>query len=230
MHADKKNACVVISGASGAIGGSLASLLLSKGYSVIGISRSMPSQEMRLKSPDVSWLIYDSSLSNAETYVVDELTQLIGSKSLMSVFHCSGQHSNSSPMDLTHRDYLDSIEGNLFSTINVVTLTLNLVCSGGSIIVLNSQAAVSASDNEIAYGVAKRAVSSYIDGMQIEATKRGLQIVNVLCGAVQSSMAKGRSGYDKFISLSELSEVLYSLSIAGKSLRLKDVEVLRRCY
>jgi len=66
--------------------------------------------------------------------------------------------------------------------------------------------------------------------MQIEATKRELQIVNVLCGAVQSSMAEGRDGYKKFISSNELSKILYSLSKAGKSLRIKDIEILRRQY
>ena len=225
-----KNEYVLISGISGSIGGSLASLLISKGFSVIGISRSAPSKELKQKYSNVSWITYNSSSNDPDPIVSNKLKEILGHNELVGVFHCAGSHSSGAPLNFTTKNYLESIEANLFSAINIIQLTLNLVSSGGSILVLNSQAAISPASNELVYGTSKRALSAYIDGMQIEATKRGLQIVNVLCGAVQSDMADGRPDFEKFISLSELSEALYSLSTARKSFRFKDVEILRRCY
>ena len=95
---------------------------------------------------------------------------------------------------------------------------------------MNSQASSEASENEIAYGTSKRALSAFIDGMQIEATKRKIQLINVLSGAVKSTMVEDRKGYQNFIEASELANLLINLSEAGDSLRIKSIEVLRRNY
>lgn len=221
--------CYLISGLSGTIGTSLANLLTSKGCRVIGITRSNLDENLLEKYPNIEWISYDASKMDPTKEVFNNLTSLVPER-LSGVFHCSGQYSKGSTLDLSQEDYLDSLKANLISAINVTKLSIDLVKPGGSIIILNSQASSSASQEEISYGVSKRAISSYIDGMQIEATKRELQIVNVLCGAVQSSMAEGRDDYKKFISPNELSKILYSLSKAGKSLRIKDIEILRRQY
>ena len=133
-------------------------------------------------------------------------------------------------MNLSQDEYLESIRGNLISTVNIVKLTLDLMHPGGSILVLNSQASIAASNEEIAYGVSKRALSAYVEGMQVEATKRKVQLVNVLPGAVKSSMAEHRDNYEKFIDTSELANLLINLSEVGPSIRIKDIEILRRNY
>ena len=230
MNKTKNDVSVLISGISGSIGSSLCSLMISRGYKVIGVSRKIPADQLVAKMPEVKWLVYDSSLCDLEISLEKDLTKLIGSSDLHSVFHCAGKHSSVPPMEASCREYLASIEANLISTVNIVRLTINLVKPGGSILVLNSQAALSAGSDEIAYGTAKRAVSAYIDSMQHEATKRGLQLVNVICGAVQSTMVNRRSDLKKFIDPAELSEILYSISVSGNSLRLKNVEILRRNY
>ena len=230
MVKENSKSCYIVSGLSGVIGSELGGLLLDKGHRVIGISRFEPSQKLNYKFSKVDWLTFNSSSSEPSLQTIDNLERLIGDHELRGVFHCSGDHHTGSPLEVSSEDYLHSIKANLISTVNIVKLTINLINSGGAIVVLNSQAAISSSSEEIAYGASKRAVSSYVDSMQFEATKRGLQIINVLCGAVRSSMAGGRENYDKFISPSDLSEALYSLSLAGESLRFKDVEILRRKY
>jgi NAD(P)-dependent dehydrogenase (short-subunit alcohol dehydrogenase family) len=230
MIVNSDESCFIISGVSGSIGGNLAQHLIGAGHHVIGVSRFCPKKALIEGHPKLTWLIYDSSKNEADNNVVDRLDKLLFRKKLLGVYLCAGLYSSGIPAGLSQQDYKLSIEGNLYTTINMVKLVLELVSPGGSIIVLNSQAAISASNAEIAYGLAKRAISSYIDGMQVEATKRGLQIVNVLCGAVQSCMTEERPDFNKFISLQDLSETLYSLSKVGPSLRLKDIEVLRRNY
>tara|TARA_Y100000389_G_scaffold204056_1_gene254726 strand:- start:911 stop:1603 length:693 start_codon:yes stop_codon:yes gene_type:complete len=222
--------CYLISGLSGSIGGALAVSLISKGHKVIGITRGESDSKINSKYPNVSWLKYDSSLEEVNPKTINNLKEIIGNRQLKAVFHCVGTHSSGSPMELSQNEFLKCFKGNLISTVNVVKLTFDLIHPGGSCIVLNSQASISASSEEIAYGLSKRAVSSYIDGMQAEATKRKIQLVNILPGAVKSSMAKGRENYDKFIDVSELASLLIHISEVGASIRIKDIEILRRNY
>ena len=224
------DACYLISGLSGSIGGALADILISKGCKVIGISRTKIDANLRSKYPTVSWLQYDSSIEDVDAETITRLKKIIGDQNLKTAFHCAGIHSKGHPMELSQNEYLESLKGNLISTVNIVKLILDLMHPGGSILVLNSQASIAASNEEIAYGVSKRALSSYIEGMQVEATKRKVQLVNVLPGAVKSSMAEHRDNYDKFIDTSELARLLIRISEVGPSIRIKDIEILRRNY
>jgi short-subunit dehydrogenase len=230
VNKDKTDSCYLISGLSGSIGGALADILISKGCKVIGISRKKICANLRSKYPSVSWLQYDLSLEDVNADTITRLKEIIGDQNLKTVFHCAGIHSKGHPMELSQDEYLESIRGNLISTVNIVKLTLDLMHPGGSILVLNSQASIAASNEEIAYGVSKRALSAYIEGMQVEATKRKVQLVNVLPGAVKSSMAEHRDNYDKFIDTSELANLLINISEVGPSIRIKDIEILRRNY
>ena len=57
-----------------------------------------------------------------------------------------------------------------------------------------------------------------------------IQLVNVLSGAVKSNMVKNRDDYDNFIEPTELANLLISISAAEPSIRIKDIEILRRNY
>lgn len=229
MRTDPENPFFLISGITGSIGSSLASFLCSKNFNVIGLSRNKVSEDHLIKHPKVQWLEYDYAKDEPSEELTETITKL-STKNLISCYHCAGMYSSKKNSNLTNQDFIEVMEGNLISTINFVKLSLDILNPGGSIVILNSQASIAAGNDELAYGVSKRAISSYVDGMQIEATKRNLQIVNVLCGAVQSEMANGRDGFDKFIALSDLSETLYSFATTGSSLRIKNVEILRRNY
>lgn len=220
----------LISGITGSIGEAIAVKLISRGCNVIGISRNKVNSTLKSKYPRISWFEYDLSEDDINNESIKKLQEIIGGKKLQAVYHCAGMHSKGKPLKLKQNEYIEPLKANLISSVNAVKLSIDLIKPGGSIFILNSQAAISASAEELAYGISKRALSSYIDGMQQEATKRNLQLVNVLPGAVQSNMAKGRDNYEKFIDASELAELLISLSRTGSSIRIKDIELLRRNY
>lgn len=230
MNTKNPSDLYLISGITGSIGEAIAAKLVSNNCNVIGISRSKVNKTLQSKYPSIKWFEYNLSEDEVNDQAIMNLKKLIGRNKFQAVYHCAGMHTKGSPLELKQNEFLESIKANLISSINVLKLSIDLIKPGGSIFVLNSQAALSASTEELAYGISKRALSSYIEGMQQEATKRNLQLVNVLPGAVKSNMAKDRDNYDKFIDTSELAELLINLSSTGSSIRIKDIELLRRNY
>lgn len=219
---------VLVSGATGTIGNAIVEAQLRHGKKVICVSRR--SNKDTLPRRNQIWIEFDYCSDTGLPTFKEELAQIIGQNSLKSVFLCAGARSSIAAADATQTDYTQALVGNFFPTFNMIKGVMDRIEPGGSMIVINSQAAISPSASEITYGVAKRAISSLIESLQFEATSRKLQLVNVLIGAVSSNMAAGRADEDKFISPNELAETLIALSGVGMSIRLKNVEILRRLY
>ncbi len=221
----------LVSGATGSIGSEVMRSLLSKGHGVAAISRIPLSKNKVNISNDVIWAHFDYENDEIPLEGKDNpFFEILKNQKFEGSFHCAGAYHSCSPEDLDVADFSNSIKANLYSAINIIKYSLSTVNKLGSIIVLNSQASYKSSKNEVAYGTSKRALSAYLDGMQSEATKRKIQLVNVLSGAVKSTMVKDRDNYDDFIEPSELANLLVNISAAGSSIRIKDIELLRRNY
>lgn len=219
---------VLISGASGTIGNAIVEAQLRRGQNVICVSRR--NKRDKPSKPNQFWIEFDYCSDTGLAAFEKELAKIVGQAGLSSTFLCAGARDIIAPADARQSDYTEALLGNFFPTSNMIKGVMDNMKLGGSIIVVNSQAASSPSMNEITYGVAKRAISSLIDSLQFEATDRRLQIVNVLLGAVASNMTAGRAEKSKLINPDELAETLIALSGVGMSIRLKDVEILRRLY
>ena len=85
---------------------------------------------------------------------------------LSCTFISAGARDIATPADASQSDYTKTLLGNFFPTSNMIKVVMDSMTLGGSIIVVNSQAASSPSINEIIYRVAKRAISSLIDSLQ----------------------------------------------------------------
>ena len=70
MIINSDESCFIISGVSGSIGGNLAQRLIGAGHHVIGVSRSSPTEALIERHPKLSWLVYDSSQTEADSNVV----------------------------------------------------------------------------------------------------------------------------------------------------------------
>ena len=203
-------------------------------FSFIGKLRSISDSKSAIAvniSNDVVWAHFD--YENNEIPLEGKKNpffEILKNQKFEGSFHCAGAYHSSRPLDLNVTDFSDSIKANLHSAINIIKYSLSTVNQLGSIVVLNSQASYKSSENEVAYGTSKRALSAYLDGMQIEATKRKIQLVNVLSGAVKSTMVKDRDNYDNFIEPSDIADILINITAAGSSIRIKDIELLRRNY
>jgi len=216
----------IVTGSSGSIGKHLTNKL-SEFNKVIALSTQ--SDHFNEFNQNVIPIIFDykeESINELNTI----LLSISDEKKFKSVYHCAGSRIQHVFKESTFSEYNAMLDSNFFSLLAITKLTIDHIVSGGSFIVLNSQAAISPSSNEIGYGAAKSAISSFISNMQIEATKRGIQYINVMLGAVNSSMTNNREDKDKLIQLEDLTNFLISLSKLGPSLRVKDIELLRRIY
>jgi NAD(P)-dependent dehydrogenase (short-subunit alcohol dehydrogenase family) len=220
----------LVSGATGTIGKQVVKLLLEKGYGVAAITRNSKLGKKSFFKDDIFWSNFDYENNEIPLGNRNPFHEILKKQKFFGSFHCAGAYHSGDPGKLNIEDYSFAMKANLFSAINIVKYSLSMVEPSNSIVVLNSQASVAPAQSEVAYGVSKRALSAYIDGMQMEATRKKLQLVNVLCGAVQSPMVNSRNEYENFIEVSELADLLIKVSGIGSSLRIKNIEVLRRNY
>ena len=217
----------LVSGANGDIGESVVRQLVTRNKNVIGLTRENKNGADYTEDDLVEWVACDYIQNTMKD---SRIENILKENKLVGVVHCAGAYLDRSPMETTETNYQAMLQANLFTAISIVNYSIKNLEKGSGIVVLNSQASASPSSNEAAYGLSKAALSSYIQSMQPEATSRGLQLVNVLCGAVRTKMCSNRPGNDLFIEIDELANTLVDLLNTGPSLRIKDIEILRRRY
>lgn len=229
MTSVRMQKAVIVTGVSGDIGVAVAREFLNNNFLVIGLSRSNADicEENR---KDIKCLNVDLSDYDALPTIESRVKTIYEKIKIAALVHCAGAYLNTNNVGRDEKALTSMLSANLLTAHNATRLGLQCVSPNGSIIIVNSQAAITPKIEELEYGISKRSVSAMCDGLQFEATKRGLQLVNLLSGAVNSKMANNRPGAEKFISASDLAKCIYGLSMAGPTLRIKDIEVLRRVY
>lgn len=100
----------------------------------------------------------------------------------------------------------------------------------GQIININSVAGKNASAYESAYSATKHALRGFMNSFQYEVTKYHVSILNVYLGAMATDMTLGRRDSEKFMKPKEVADVIVGLSKNYSSLRISEVELLRKIY
>ncbi len=100
----------------------------------------------------------------------------------------------------------------------------------GQIININSVAGKNASAYESAYSATKHALRGFMNAFQFEALRYGVTILNIYSGAMRTDMTEGRRDSEKFMKTKEVAELICSLSENYSSLRISEVEILRKIY
>jgi NAD(P)-dependent dehydrogenase (short-subunit alcohol dehydrogenase family) len=101
---------------------------------------------------------------------------------------------------------------------------------GSSIVFINSIGITMPADKEFAYILSKKILAAIADGLQLHFGKRGISVLNVLLGGVNTNMAYGRAGQENFIDPDEAAEAIVSNVFLGESVRCRTVELLRKNY
>ncbi|MBU2177721.1 MAG: SDR family oxidoreductase [Gammaproteobacteria bacterium] len=101
----------------------------------------------------------------------------------------------------------------------------------GTIININSLAAKEAAEGQSIYCATKCGLRGFSKGLQFDATRTGVRVIDVYPGAMKTDMTKERGWSNLFIEPDEVAAAILALcSVSYKTLRIKEIEIGRKNY
>lgn len=134
--------------------------------------------------------------------------------------------------DLELDEIMEIIQINLLAPIILTKLIWEVFerKKSGLIININSIAGKEPSDGETVYSASKHGLRGFSNSLQFDATKRGVRVINVCLGGIRTDMTKGREGFENFIDPSEVAKIILNICKEYKTLRIGEIDILRRKY
>ena len=106
-----------------------------------------------------------------------------------------------------------------------------LIKAQGVVVNIGSLAATSPGPGEAVYGATKAGLGCFSSGLQYEATRERVRVINVALGGLKTGMTKGREDHDKMIDPAEAAGFIVRLADQEYStMRVTNVELKRRIY
>jgi NAD(P)-dependent dehydrogenase (short-subunit alcohol dehydrogenase family) len=206
---------VVITGASGGLGRSLASEFVSAGWKVIGTSCSERPEQL---DSEVAYFQFDSSDANACAAFWNQMKDENPGTAICLVNNAGG-YIGGGLLELKPEDFGRQMQSNYFSAV-YMTRGLAEAFDKARIVNVISASALAASAKDSAYGASKAAEKHFFQSLQKEFKPDQYQITNLY----PNSIATG--GPDpKAIDPSDLAEFVRQLAENNKSYYLRDVSL-----
>lgn len=100
----------------------------------------------------------------------------------------------------------------------------------GIIININSLAGKTGSEGESAYAASKHGLKGFFDSIQFDATRSGIQIINVYLGAMKTLMSQHKKHYEKFIDVKDAASIIFDVTKSRRTSRVTEIMINRREY
>lgn len=224
---------MLITGSSRGLGRSLSLAFASKGYNIILHGRDKDRlnslmKQVRMNNVDCRVVIGDIS----EEKTIDALTRCSEETNVDILINNAGVYLNKPVDAMSSYEFKKIIDVNLVAP---VLLTKNIFelfkrkCSG-LIININSIAGKKSSELESAYCASKHGLRGFMGAFQFEALKYNVPIINIYSGAMNTDMTSERGVAQKFIKTEEVAEFIYTVSQNYSSMRVNEIEILRKIY
>jgi len=185
--ADFSGRPILVTGASGGIGGAIVRQLVAANADVIASSRTEESLAGIVAETGCRTAVFDLTLE-------DEIAAALADLELWGVVNCGGYGGEiASPMD-TDIDVFDKViainaRGTLLVT-KYAARTMIRLGRGGAIVNVSSQASLVALQNHISYGSSKAAVDNITRVSALELGRYGIRVNSVNPGVVMTEMSE----------------------------------------
>jgi NAD(P)-dependent dehydrogenase (short-subunit alcohol dehydrogenase family) len=223
---------VLITGANRGLGRSLCGKFLALNHNVAAVSRSGQCADAlgrRAADPNGA-RVMDFRCDLARRDEVAALIEDVSSLRL-GVIVCNAAIYTQKPFaECTVDEVYDVCEINVWSHLRLIKGLEGCLDHGSSIVFINSIGIAMPADKEFAYLLSKKMLAAVSDGLQFHFGKRGVSILNVLIGGINTDMAKGREGVENFIDPDEAAHAIVSNVFLGSSVRCRTIELLRKKY
>ncbi len=173
---------VIVTGASSGIGKEICSRLLTIGYDVIGISRSITDEEFNHEN----FSAIQSDLSNEDSTI--HTCILLAKEDIYMLINCAGFGRFEPHEELSAKTITDMVYLNLTAPMLLTNSCLrSLKKNNGYLININSIEAIKTSKFAGVYSATKAGLKAFSDSLFEETRKSGLSITNINPDMTQSS-------------------------------------------
>jgi short-subunit dehydrogenase len=224
---------VLITGSSRGLGRSLSLAFASMGYNIILHGRdrerlSTVQQEIMRHNVDCHIVIGEI----CEEHTIANLTACAEEADIEILVNNAGMYIRKPLDEMTPSEIRKVIDVNLIAPILLTKNIFKLFKSklSGQIININSIAGKNISALESAYCASKHGLKGFMGAFKFEALEYNVIVLDIFLGAMKSDMTMERKDSEKFIKTEEVAEIISQLSHNYKSMRLNEVEILRKLY
>jgi len=225
---------VLITGSSKGLGRSLALVYAFNGYNIVLHGRDvlrLENVEKEVLRYGVSCQVVVGDITNES--IVIELVKCTKDFDIDILINNAGIYSQK-PVDEMFSNELEQIIAvNLIAPIILtkkVFLNHFRCKKSGLVININSIAGKNPGIFESAYCASKHGLKGFMESFQFETLKSGIPIMNVYLGAVYTDITSYRKDSDKFMKTKEVADLIYNVSKNYNSVRISEIEILRKLY
>lgn len=167
-----------------------------------------------------------------EDWVIKELSGLSKQIDLDILINNVGVRSYGTFKDMSNEQIQEMIEVNLLSTIKITKAVypIFLKKNSGMIININSIAGKNPNAYEAVYCASKYGLRGFFDSFRFEARAKGIKILSVYLGAMDTEMTKGRKVTEIMISPKEASEIIHALCTQHQTVEIPEIDLWRNPY
>jgi len=224
---------VLITGASRGLGRSLALAFASKGNNVVLHGRDenrLDAVREEVLRHDVSCEVIIGDISQAQT-----IADLIAGAAKVDVdilINNAGIYVRKAINEISSEDLRRVVEVNLIAPVLLTKGILELfeIRGSGLVVNINSLAGKNPSLHESVYCASKHGLRGFMGALQFETLKYNVPIIQIYLGAMNTDMTAARENTEKFMRTEEVAEFICEISQDHSSMRISEIDILRRIY
>lgn len=228
---------VLITGSSKGLGEALALAFAKEGHSIVLHGRD----ENRLKKVGeqllkigvgVNIVCGDLCAYKEENSVIDRLLIYLRGFSVDILINNAGLYLNSSVENMKVEEVENIMTVNFLAPVLLAKGAVeHFKNKGGGVIVnINSIAGKESSEGEALYCASKHALRGFMRSFEWEAIKSNVMVMNFYLGAMKTDFRKSKETSDKFMNPEEVADFIVSTVQSRQSIRVNEIDVLRKCY
>lgn len=230
---DMSKRTVLITGSSRGLGKSLAMEFASNNYNIIlhGRDRENLSKTRQLiEEKGVRCYAVEGDI--AEESTIADLAECAEKNCLDVLINNAGMYLQKSLEDMEPDELRRVIDVNLIAPVLLTKKLFNVFKKKGSglIMNINSFAGKGFGSGEGAYCASKHGLKGFMGCFKFESLKHKVSVMDIYLGALHTDMTSGRKDREKFMRTEEVAKSVYLLSENYSSIRINEVDILRKIY
>lgn len=224
------NKTVLITGANRGLGNALAKAFNQADYSLILNART--DLETFIKELRFTFDFVPGDLRDADT--ISRLAIAASDKDLDILINNAGIYVNAPLTAMKEEQIRETIEVNLMAPMLLTRAVWPVLVrkNTGLIVNINSLAGREAtSPGQAAYCASKHVLRGFSEALQFDASRDGIEVIDVMLGALQTDMQRDRTGdWSKLMDPKEVAQTILSLCMERWSSRVTEVVICRSTY
>ncbi len=216
----------IITGASSGLGKELAILFSQDGHVILSGRDANKLEATRLlcKDPHNTTLVCGDLIDSS---IQDRLVHFADLFAIRYLICCAGQYKHGKLREHTRDGIISLLNSNLTSTVSLIHAVYpHLLDENSTIVHINSIAGKSVQSDELVYSASKHGMRAFLQGLRFEARERGIRVLDVFPGAVQTPMNADSDAFAGMMDVKEIAAIIYnSIIVTPKSLQLEELHI-----